>query len=402
MQAVLFLLAAIVATAVQASPTPGTCASLNPCQQGATCTDTAYGPACSCPGGFSGNGLSTPCLDINECAIGTHLCKMTATCVNTEGSYYCSCDFGFDMDGSSNCVMQTTVISGFVYSSMNKSNFFPPTAVQLSTPRRNEKGDLIAQANTDVNGQYTFDVAYGRRYMTCANVFGFEACVTHTVPARDFIESIENDSNFARKRRLTNLALLNIPVPGQLARDEWEIHTIWAMDSSTYHCDWDSTVFSDINGGCLAAYKDPYNAGLCFNGGTRSVIVAQDSNCQFDSFGFEAIRIKEPGVKTYKHMVYGHQATSSFSSLAFSQAQVNVYKKGILGNVLYATMLLADVIPGNFNYRFWHTFSIYINTPANAFVGTGTITYNNLISCSPLETTGSNAPLNFENGPRRC
>ena len=39
------------------------------------------------------------CLDIDECAIGSHNCSKDATCTNTVGSYVCECDEGYTGDG---------------------------------------------------------------------------------------------------------------------------------------------------------------------------------------------------------------------------------------------------------------------------------------------------------------
>ena len=40
-----------------------------------------------------------PCLDIDECTVGTHICDVNADCNNTQGSYNCTCTDGFIGDG---------------------------------------------------------------------------------------------------------------------------------------------------------------------------------------------------------------------------------------------------------------------------------------------------------------
>ena len=38
------------------------------------------------------------CLDINECAAGTHDCGQV--CTNTDGSFTCSCNSGYTLDSN--------------------------------------------------------------------------------------------------------------------------------------------------------------------------------------------------------------------------------------------------------------------------------------------------------------
>ncbi len=70
----------------------------NPCDPLATCTDGAQGVECSCPTGYTGDGLT--CLDVDECQEGSTTCSGNAKCENTAGSYSCSCNFGFNGDGT--------------------------------------------------------------------------------------------------------------------------------------------------------------------------------------------------------------------------------------------------------------------------------------------------------------
>lgn len=62
------------------------------CEPG-TCQVTEDGTnfICVCPLGY--DGIDKKCLDIDECALGSHKC--THECANTEGGYYCKCPEGF-------------------------------------------------------------------------------------------------------------------------------------------------------------------------------------------------------------------------------------------------------------------------------------------------------------------
>ena len=478
----------LVLAVTAASANAAGCSSF-PCLQGATCNDKEDGSfSCSCPAGFTGDGVKTPCIDINECAQVPAVCVPGSKCVNMAGSYLCSCPKGqIANEFTGQCEDATTTITGTVLASRNKTQAFPNTIVSLYAMVKSTKSSMIGQTTTDSKGVYQFSVAFGNRYMTCASPTGYEACVVHTLPSKSTFESMEveagkeaekaakeaakaaekaakdaakaaekarKDAEEAakqadkeaeeaakktqkeaeeaakkaekeaeeaakkaeeaskkaekdaekgkdRKRRLTLLSSLNIPVPSFLAAFEWEIHTIWTMDSTTYSCDYDSIVASSINNGCMAAMKGP-NYGLCYDG-TRSVFNMMDSNCQLDTFGFESVLISEPGYRTYSHMVYGFQTTSSFASSASAQAQVNVYRRGPLGfPVLAYSLNLQNAIQGSFHNRFWHTFALTINTPASSLQGTGSFLERNIVSCKPYETTGSNAILPFENGGRGC
>jgi hypothetical protein len=55
-----------------------------------------------CPPGFACN-ATAGCVDIDECADGTHNCDANATCTNTSGGFTCACNDGFEGDGTT-CV----------------------------------------------------------------------------------------------------------------------------------------------------------------------------------------------------------------------------------------------------------------------------------------------------------
>ncbi len=67
------------------------------CDPSATCTNTPNAWACSCNGGYSGDGFS--CSDVNECLTNNGGCDPNAGCSNTAGSRTCACNGGFTGDG---------------------------------------------------------------------------------------------------------------------------------------------------------------------------------------------------------------------------------------------------------------------------------------------------------------
>ncbi len=75
------------------------------CGAGFACTNTPGSYTCSCSPGFEL--LDGACVEIDECAAGTHACDASATCENLVGSYRCACstpvsfvksDFGSEED----------------------------------------------------------------------------------------------------------------------------------------------------------------------------------------------------------------------------------------------------------------------------------------------------------------
>lgn len=85
------------------------------------CNWTGSEAVCSCPPGFSGNGKTSQCIDINECHQSP--CPTGSRCVNQAGGYFCSCPVGSTMLVDANnqtCQQITSTISGVVVSSRNK------------------------------------------------------------------------------------------------------------------------------------------------------------------------------------------------------------------------------------------------------------------------------------------
>lgn len=83
-------------TVLTVTGTAPTCAD-NPCDEHATCDDTAGTVTCTCNQGWTGDGFS--CSDINECTNGTNACSPYAECTNDPGTYSCACPLGFSGDG---------------------------------------------------------------------------------------------------------------------------------------------------------------------------------------------------------------------------------------------------------------------------------------------------------------
>jgi hypothetical protein len=69
-----------------------------PCKANQICQDTEGSFSCECEVGYE-SGSDGDCLDVNECAAGTHNCLEGALCQNTPGGFRCSCINGFNGDG---------------------------------------------------------------------------------------------------------------------------------------------------------------------------------------------------------------------------------------------------------------------------------------------------------------
>ncbi|HMI93067.1 MAG TPA: hypothetical protein VK509_16970, partial [Polyangiales bacterium] len=90
----------------------GPCATDNGgCDPLTACSQSGGVVSCgSCPPGFTGNG-STGCVDVDECALGTHDCAATATCSDHDGGFACTCPAGnLDILGDgTQCVLASQV-----------------------------------------------------------------------------------------------------------------------------------------------------------------------------------------------------------------------------------------------------------------------------------------------------
>ena len=52
-----------------------------------TCTNNDGSFTCTCNGGYTGDGID--CVDVDECADGTHTCQGSETCDNVDGTFEC-------------------------------------------------------------------------------------------------------------------------------------------------------------------------------------------------------------------------------------------------------------------------------------------------------------------------
>jgi len=71
------------------------------CDSLAFCTDTEESYNCTCNTGYTGDGYTNNCADIDECLADP--CQDNAFCFNTEGSYTCICYGGFYEDAPDSC-----------------------------------------------------------------------------------------------------------------------------------------------------------------------------------------------------------------------------------------------------------------------------------------------------------
>ena len=86
----------------------GECTDVDECTTGApcggfsgtTCTNTSGSYTCNCPAGYAAPATGGTCTDVDDCAIGT--CGPgRVTCTNTVGSYACTCASGYTVAAAS-------------------------------------------------------------------------------------------------------------------------------------------------------------------------------------------------------------------------------------------------------------------------------------------------------------
>ncbi|XP_064633745.1 uncharacterized protein LOC135491680 [Lineus longissimus] len=64
------------------------------------CKNTVGSFECVCKTGYESALSKRLCLDIDECAKGTHNCNASSVCVNSPGGFYCKCPDGSNMEGN--------------------------------------------------------------------------------------------------------------------------------------------------------------------------------------------------------------------------------------------------------------------------------------------------------------
>nr|CAD7426278.1 unnamed protein product [Timema monikensis] len=92
----------------------GQCKDINECQLPTTCQrnqrcfNTIGSYRCinliNCGGGYALNTEGTQCVDIDECAQGTHDCGRGQICQNRQGGYLCQCPTGYTTNQLKECV----------------------------------------------------------------------------------------------------------------------------------------------------------------------------------------------------------------------------------------------------------------------------------------------------------
>lgn len=113
---------------------------------------------CSCDAGFEFSEAVGGCVDIDECARGTHDCAaMGGICSNTAGSWQCSCDAGYSGDGRA-CWKPPALDPAHVWrdSSTNGLLVFPnvpaiPNAVYLLAIVTSDMGVVTSVQGLGVN-----------------------------------------------------------------------------------------------------------------------------------------------------------------------------------------------------------------------------------------------------------
>ncbi|XP_029851567.2 fibulin-1 isoform X2 [Ixodes scapularis] len=91
----------------------GKCVDINECHNRSLCgryhrcINTVGSYQCesllTCSAGYEPNQKGNQCLDVDECALGTHDCKSDQNCHNTPGNYVCECPIGFHMNTFREC-----------------------------------------------------------------------------------------------------------------------------------------------------------------------------------------------------------------------------------------------------------------------------------------------------------
>lgn len=70
------------------------------CTADQTCENRLGGYVCTCPPGHVA-GPNKDCVDIDECSLYGNICGSNSRCENTVGSFRCNCESGFENIGGS-------------------------------------------------------------------------------------------------------------------------------------------------------------------------------------------------------------------------------------------------------------------------------------------------------------
>ncbi|KAG7174672.1 Fibrillin-2-like 3, partial [Homarus americanus] len=94
-------------------PVNGECEDINecaegiPCQRNERCINVIGSfnchPLLNCGAGYKMNEFGTQCIDVDECADGTHQCTGNQECSNRQGGYICQCPTGFRHNSLRQC-----------------------------------------------------------------------------------------------------------------------------------------------------------------------------------------------------------------------------------------------------------------------------------------------------------
>eukprot|EP00668_Euglena_longa_P036862 GGOE01047417.1.p1 GENE.GGOE01047417.1~~GGOE01047417.1.p1 ORF type:complete len:2570 (-),score=549.43 GGOE01047417.1:1047-8666(-) len=143
--------------------------TLKPCiDTQESCVDTDMGYVCACRPGLEFDNAGN-CVDIDECALGTHLCDPNALCTNVMGYFLCTCRNGTAGDGivchgpnrdTANCTsLVVAVESGDAPEAVGWRIVEAFPEVGAAVGRLHQPENVYTYQVCLAPGQYTFDAA---------------------------------------------------------------------------------------------------------------------------------------------------------------------------------------------------------------------------------------------------